>query len=296
MARHYGKVLTSIWNDADFRALTGDAQRIYLMLITQADITSVGTLPITMRRWVGYASDGTSKGLQRAITELENAMFVVLDWDREELLVRSFVRWDEGWKNGLRLKAIQSAATVVASPNLQVVLSAEMDRLGIKHAIPQPPETSPLEGASKGLRTDLEAPRTVVTYVSSTHSPQSTILKPQSGNRSTSEPAPRRKPETTMPDDWHPKQIHHDHAKPGIDVTVEELKFRAWTQANDRRYRNWDAGFTVWLGNARPAQYSTQRAGPQMSTGEQRALVPLEIARRLEAEENNHHRQIGNGS
>jgi len=114
-----------------------------------------------------------------------------------------------------------------------------------------------------------------------------------------SAPVSRRKPEVPMPAAWAPNERHHEHAKPGVDVSAEAEAFRFHAQANDRRFRDWDAGFNTWLVKARPVQqYPGRRpsgAGPQMSTGEQRALVALELAQRFKAEENNNqqHRQIG---
>jgi hypothetical protein len=70
----------------------------------------------------------------------------------------------------------------------------------------------------------------------------------------------RRKPETPLPEDWTPTDAHREQARQlGIDVEREAVRFRAHAEANDRRQREWNAAFRLWLdrapqmGGARPA-------------------------------------------
>jgi hypothetical protein len=148
MARNYAPIRTSIWDDDDFRALSADAQLVYLMMISQSMITSVGLVPMALRRWANSTKGMTPKALSKALQELSDALYVVIDWDREELLVRSFVRWDGGYTNALRLKAIQREACAVASKPLAAVLAYELDRLDVQHGI----TIDPYDVRSKGLR------------------------------------------------------------------------------------------------------------------------------------------------
>jgi len=165
MARSYGQIMSAIWNDADFRALSASAQRVYLMLVTQADISSAGTLPLTMRRWARYASDTDMDTLSEDVSELASARFVVVDFDTEELLVRKFVKWDGGYGNKPRRLAIVTAAHAVVSQRIRGVLGAELSKLGIEHDLPE----APYEGACQA---PYEAPRVVVTEVSTSHNPE----------------------------------------------------------------------------------------------------------------------------
>jgi hypothetical protein len=67
--------------------------------------------------------------------------------------------------------------------------------------------------------------------------------------------ASRRKPETSMPDDWQPKPTHVAYAlERGVDGRHEEGQFRAWVSSKDARYRDWDAAFRSWLGRATPGK------------------------------------------
>ena len=61
MARSYGKTYLSIWGDGDFRALHPDAQRMYLFLTSQQDLSCVGTIPLRISRWANCAADQTAQ-------------------------------------------------------------------------------------------------------------------------------------------------------------------------------------------------------------------------------------------
>lgn len=65
--------------------------------------------------------------------------------------------------------------------------------------------------------------------------------------------APRRKPETALPEDWKPNAKHAALASErGVELSSEAFRFRAHAAANDRRQRDWSAAFTMWLSKARP--------------------------------------------
>ena len=86
--------------------------------------------------------------------------------------------------------------------------------------------------------------------------------------------AQKRKPEIPLPDDWAPKPAHVALARErGVDGRHQEAQFRAHAEANDRRQRDWDAAFRVWLGNANPARQQTARLTP-----EERARQTLALA------------------
>lgn len=59
---------------------------------------------------------------------------------------------------------------------------------------------------------------------------------------------PPRKPETPLPSDWEPTDAHRAQAsKAGLDIRREVVRFRTHAESIDRRLRNWDAGFRIWL-------------------------------------------------
>lgn len=161
MSRSYGRLSTSLWRNDDYRSLSLPAQWAYQMLLGQADVTPAGTLPITLRRWSKYCP---GVDVEAALTELAGHRFVVLDWDTEELLIRTFVKWDGGAENSLRRSAIISAVGAVESPLIRAAVINELDRLNVPHSLVKPDLTgasdtcsdTPPDSPSKPYRWPIE--------------------------------------------------------------------------------------------------------------------------------------------
>lgn len=152
MARSFGQIYAGIWRDDDFQALASDAQLVYIMLSTQADISSCGLLSMTLGRWAKYTTGMTKERLSDALSELEQARFIVVDDDTEEVLVRTFVKWDGGANNGKRRPAILAAAHAIASPMLKGIVGAELTKLDVQHDLPDSPSDSPSHEAPHSPR------------------------------------------------------------------------------------------------------------------------------------------------
>lgn len=132
MARSYARIITAIWRNPTFRALDPMSQWLYILLVTQPDISAVGMLPLTLRRWASLAADCPPETVQTALDRLSARRFVAVDVATEEVLVRSFVRWDGGFTNRKRLPVIRRGALDVASAELRSVLRFELDRLDVE--------------------------------------------------------------------------------------------------------------------------------------------------------------------
>jgi hypothetical protein len=177
MARSYGTILCAIWADPEFCALSSDAQRTYLMLVTQPDITACGSLPLTFRRWSMTLPQGERDRLAPALVELETARFVLVDRDTEELLVRSFAKHDGGYKHAKRVLAVIGYAEAIRSQSLRSVVVVELAKLGVSIPARVALNTEPIPNDDV-----IESGRVVVTEV-----PQ--LPQPTTHNR---EPAPIR--------------------------------------------------------------------------------------------------------
>ncbi len=150
MAHSYGKLYCEIWKPGSgFRRLSMDAQRLYMLLVSQDDLSACGVLPLTIGRWSQMACDATIEATWQAASELASALFIVIDKRTEELLIRKFIKWDEGYKNRFRLIALQKSVRSVASPELLQVIASELAFLGVEHEIEQAPLQAPYEGASQ---------------------------------------------------------------------------------------------------------------------------------------------------
>jgi hypothetical protein len=132
MARSHGRLLARIWSDDDFRALPVDAQQLYALLISQPNLSHAGTISITVRRWAGMSVDATTESVLAALRVLSDRRFVVVEWDTEELLVRTLVRNDGVFKQPKVLRAAKADALAVASPKIRAALAAELRRCPIE--------------------------------------------------------------------------------------------------------------------------------------------------------------------
>ena len=204
MAREYARIMTAIWRNPEFRALSETQQRGYLFLVTQPDISAAGVLALRVRRWADMASSSSPDSLAQVLKELEAGRFIVVDWDVEELLIRSFIRWDGGFNNPKRKPVIVRDAEAVESGRVRRALAAEFERCNLPplalDALPdspsdrasntewmgyeEPSAPEPVETASSQVNrlsaspSDSEPPSdgVVVTYLSSrdttTHNPE----------------------------------------------------------------------------------------------------------------------------
>ena len=132
MSRSYATTQCSIWLDAQFTALSGQAQAVYHMLSTQPDIGAAGACAITRGRWAEYSAQGNPGILDAALSELTDAGFVLIDTRTEELLVTGRVLEDDGgYKHAIRRKAVLANAATIRSPRLKTAVATDLDRLGV---------------------------------------------------------------------------------------------------------------------------------------------------------------------
>ncbi|MGW5477642.1 hypothetical protein [Streptomyces sp. NPDC004008] len=201
MARAHGRVLSSIWEDEDFIALTQQQQRLYLFLISQPNLNHAGLLPVTLKRWARKALGLTAAELDEQLRALHAARFIVLDDDTEELLIRSFVRNDSVWKQPRVMGAMVSGALEIESPALRLALLAEMDRLPLDELSDEPTTTrAGREGPSIRVQVEqhVEALRRVLRGPSEGGSapPSRTPSEPPSGTPSATPSATPSVPES----------------------------------------------------------------------------------------------------
>lgn len=140
MARNYSQIMCAIWDEDDFLELSEAAQRAYFLLVTQKDISAAGVLHMWIPRWVAMSRTATEESLKAALHELKVARYIVPDWITGELLVRTFVKWDGGYKNSKRKPLIIREALGVRSTEIKQVLRSEFEKIGLDApGLPEPP-------------------------------------------------------------------------------------------------------------------------------------------------------------
>jgi hypothetical protein len=130
MARKEARVFTSIWMDSDFVALPPEAQRMYLFLLSQPELSLCGRLQLAENQWATTAEGLTKAKVRAELTRLASTAppFIVVDYASDELLIRSFVRRDRILVSPKLIKPLVSAVSIIRSENLRRVLRDELLR------------------------------------------------------------------------------------------------------------------------------------------------------------------------
>lgn len=129
MARSEARISVEIWEDPEFLLLSPAAQRLYMFLFSQRDLSYTGVMPLRERRWASKAAGLTRDLIEDQLAELDAARFVVVDEDAEELLVRSFIRQDRVYRQPQLMRSAADALAMVASRRIRVALADELRRV-----------------------------------------------------------------------------------------------------------------------------------------------------------------------
>ena len=122
----YVRLMRSIWTDPDWLDLPSRSKMVYLQLISQANISKTGVLPTVPRRWASMYPDLEVDDILAAVEQLSQAGFVVVDFDTEELLVRTYMRYDEMYNQPNGRKAIAAALDEIVSVTLRAAVEEEL--------------------------------------------------------------------------------------------------------------------------------------------------------------------------
>lgn len=129
MSRDRANINTDIWNDDDFRSLSGGAQLLYFQLLTSATLTYAGVADWRPNRIAALAAGRRPDDVREAASELARGLYIVTDDDTEEVLIRSFMKHDGLLHKPNVAKAMVKAYNQVFSLTLKGVIVHELSRL-----------------------------------------------------------------------------------------------------------------------------------------------------------------------
>lgn len=275
MPREFASVNLEIWSDPDFRALPPAAQHLYLLLWTSPSLSYCGVHDWRPGRMTGLSRGFTPEHVQTVADCLTARHFLVIDHDTEEVLVRSWARWDGLMKQPRMAVTYSTAYASVASQTLRAVLAHETKKIRsqlpnlscwaderVAQILTHPavsaktlPCPSDPFGDDFGGGFGLGLPQTpggvwgsVWTPPTPAPTPTPNTSAPNDGDKS-----PSSKRATQLADDWQPSDAHKLLAEErGVDAGEEAAKFRDYCTANGKTYKDWEAAFRNWLRNARP--------------------------------------------
>jgi hypothetical protein len=306
MPRSEARIFTSIWDDPDFLALPPGAQRLYMFLLSQRELTYCGTMPLRPMRWAKKAAGLALADVERDLKELEGngnpsrnppsgtasrQPFVITDPEAGELLVRSLIRRDTAWKQPNLLKLAIESATEVESVAIRSALLAEVHRLpvdespsaqvrtliaefiqdlekGLLHPYGYPPDDpSGNPERDPNENSDGEGLDNGRARARFLQAPISGLQTPLP-----SPPAPDRRLGARLPDDWLPTRELVEWARrecPHVDSRRETEQFRDYWHAKpgkDGRKLDWVKTWRRWMRTAEDRQGPRDRPGRQQET------------------------------
>lgn len=129
MAREFGPVNVEIWADPEWRGLPPAAQHLYLLLWTSPGLSYCGVHDWRPNRIAKLSHGYTAEQVQLVADCLVARHFLVVDAETDEVLVRSWARFDGLIKKPRMAVSYASAYAAVASPMLRSVLVHEAQKM-----------------------------------------------------------------------------------------------------------------------------------------------------------------------
>jgi hypothetical protein len=165
MPRTEARTKTSLWRDSDFVALPASAQRTYWLIYSQPTISLCGVVALTIPRWALLAADTSAPALEADLAVLEQASFIVVDYETQEVLVRSFMSHDGVWSSPKTRGAALGQLEHIMSDTIRAAVLSEIAKLDGKGQLDTlsdtPSHTAPRTPTGRGSdtpRTSARAP------------------------------------------------------------------------------------------------------------------------------------------
>lgn len=158
MANAAALIQESLWRrDKEFRALPRLAQCAFLQLLSTKDVDCAGVLTLNVDILAKGCHELTVEAFWHDLKTLEEARFIFVDQDTDELLIRSYlrlvsVRSPNAYKSALK------AARLVDSPKLRQELALELRRLDRADATAVANEITPAETPSRSHPDPIQIP------------------------------------------------------------------------------------------------------------------------------------------
>ena len=281
MARDHARINLGIWGDDDWRDLSPAAQHLYLLILTHPELSFAGVADWRPGRLRALASGWERHAFDQAAAELARGLYIVVDEDTEEVMIRSFVKHDGLMKQRNMAVAMAKAYAAIASQELRGVFIHELRRL--READPElkgwegcleimgnrscDPASHPTGHPSIDPSIDPSGNPSIDPSVkgepnpsvdpSPTPAPSPTPITPTpSPKREAAQARPARKRATRLPDDWMPDADVIEAMRtecPYVDLEAEHRKFADyWASLPGQKAvkADWNATWRNWIRRA----------------------------------------------
>jgi|GEM_PF-4916287 len=136
--RTEARIKCSIWSDPDYVALPVEAKLLYQFLLEQDDLGLCGVIALREVRWEGPLGIAAPSAF---LEILEKARFVVIDYDEQELWIRTFMRWDGVLTSPKVLIGARLSLATVRSQRIRRSMAAEYPELAQEWGLDTLPDT-----------------------------------------------------------------------------------------------------------------------------------------------------------
>jgi hypothetical protein len=125
----YAQIRPEMWLDDEWRDMTPLGQWLYLLVLTHPERSLAGVIDWRPGRIKEFARECSMRDVMVAAQECSDKFFLVFDQGTEEVLVRSFVRWDGLLRQPRMGVAVANAFGSIGSNKLRAALVHELVRL-----------------------------------------------------------------------------------------------------------------------------------------------------------------------
>jgi hypothetical protein len=153
MARSYARIDVQRFHDDDWRALSLPQKAVFDMVLTHPKLSLCGALDLKYGSLCRYSPDLSLDALTAILEGLEDARFVAVDWDTDELVVRTFIRHDGVLQNQNLGRGMWSAWVAVESDELREFVLDNMPEVAFEERFKPPSialKNRRLNGSSNG--------------------------------------------------------------------------------------------------------------------------------------------------
>jgi hypothetical protein len=169
-----------LWRkDRDFQKLPRSAQCTYCQVLSQKDLDTAGGLTLHLELMAKGCEELTTEQLLADLAILEERRFIFVDYNTDELLVRSYARLVSGnTTRNLAWKSVPKNARMIASPKLRRELAVELRRLRRRDATELADEIDPDKQPPSDPLNPLGTPLENTTPLEGGPNPHSSVLVP----------------------------------------------------------------------------------------------------------------------
>ena len=129
MARDRANIRIDMWADQEWRELSASAQHLYMLLLTHPTLSYAGVADWKPGRLAAMTEGRTRDEILEAAQELQSKIFIVVDEETEEVLIRSFIKHDGLLKQPKLFVSMMNAYAAIASRSIREVIAFEVQKI-----------------------------------------------------------------------------------------------------------------------------------------------------------------------